>query len=64
VKPYGDARVRRALALAVDNTVPLELGISGRGNVSNNNYHVANGVHPDHTPTSPAMSAMSKRPGA
>jgi peptide/nickel transport system substrate-binding protein len=48
VKPYGDARVRRALALAVDNTVPLELGISGRGNVSNNNYHVANGVHPDH----------------
>ncbi|WP_212523229.1 ABC transporter substrate-binding protein [Actibacterium sp. MT2.3-13A] len=48
IKPYADKRVRRALALAVDNNVPLELGISGRGTVSNNNYHVANGVHPDH----------------
>lgn len=48
MKPYADKRVRRALTLAVDNSIPLELGISGRGKVSNNNYHVANGIHPDH----------------
>ncbi|MEX5728891.1 peptide/nickel transport system substrate-binding protein [Rhodovulum iodosum] len=51
--PYGDVRVRRALALAVDNSVPLELGVSGRGNVANNNYHVAPGVHPDHADIPP-----------
>jgi peptide/nickel transport system substrate-binding protein len=47
-KPYADVRVRRALALAVDNAVPLELGISGRGAESRNNFHVAPGVHPDY----------------
>ncbi|MEX5728227.1 peptide/nickel transport system substrate-binding protein [Rhodovulum iodosum] len=46
--PYADVRVRRALALAVDNAVPLELGLSNRGALSNNNYHVAPGVNPDH----------------
>ncbi len=51
MRPYEDARVRRALQLAIDNSVPLELGISGRGVVSNNNYHVAQGVHPDHADT-------------
>jgi len=46
--PYADVRVRRALALAVDNSVPLELGVSGRGEESRNNFHVAAGVHPDY----------------
>jgi peptide/nickel transport system substrate-binding protein len=50
IRPYSDVRVRQAILMAVDNTVPLELGLSGRGNVSNNNYHVAQGVHPDHAP--------------
>ncbi|TDX32672.1 ABC transporter substrate-binding protein [Rhodovulum visakhapatnamense] len=48
VRPYADVRVRRALALAIDNSVPLELGISGRGRESRNNFHVAPDVHPDY----------------
>jgi len=48
MRPYEDVRVRRALALAVDNSIPLELGISGRGQVSRNNFHVAPDVHPDY----------------
>ncbi|GAA0301696.1 ABC transporter substrate-binding protein [Rhodovulum strictum] len=48
IRPYADPRVRRALALAVDNAIALELGLAGRGQVSTNNYHVAQGVHPDH----------------
>ncbi|MBN2905219.1 MAG: ABC transporter substrate-binding protein [Rhodobacteraceae bacterium] len=52
-RPYADVRVRRALALAVDNAIPLELGISGRGIESNNNYQVAPGVHPDHAMIAP-----------
>lgn len=47
-KPYADVRVRRALALAVDNAIPLELGISGRGIQSTNNFHVAPGIHLDY----------------
>ena len=30
-KPYADVRVRRALAMAVDNAVCLELGYAGQG---------------------------------
>ena len=45
-KPYADVRVRRAIAMAVDNSVCLELGNSGRG-VTADNYHVSP-VHPDH----------------
>ncbi|ARE38288.1 Oligopeptide/dipeptide ABC transporter, periplasmic substrate-binding protein [Rhodovulum sp. P5] len=48
MKPYADVRVRRALALAVDNAVPLELGISGLGIQSRNNCHVAPGIHVDY----------------
>jgi peptide/nickel transport system substrate-binding protein len=48
MRPYADVRVRRALQLAVDPAVPLELGIGGYGTIPNNNYHVAQGVHPDH----------------
>ena len=48
VKPYGDARVRRAIAMAVDNNVLLELGINGLG-VTADNCHVGP-VHPEHDP--------------
>jgi len=46
VKPYEDARVRRALAMAVDNSVCLELGYGNRG-VPAENHHVAP-VHPEY----------------
>ena len=38
--PYADPRVRKALAMAVDNDICLELGYAGRGLVANN-HHVA-----------------------
>jgi len=44
--PYADARVRRALALAVDNAVVLELAIDGLGDVAEN-HHVSP-VHPEY----------------
>jgi peptide/nickel transport system substrate-binding protein len=48
-RPYQDARVRRALALAVDNAVLLELGYGGRGLVAQN-HHV--GIkHPEYAPS-------------
>ncbi len=50
-KPYGDARVRRALALAVDNAVCMELGISGRGDIAEN-HHVSP-VHPEYAKLPP-----------
>ncbi|UWR22846.1 ABC transporter substrate-binding protein [Sulfitobacter sp. S190] len=45
-KPYADARVRKALAMAVDNNVLLELGYGGRGIVANN-HHVGP-MHPEY----------------
>lgn len=48
---YGDARVRRALALAVDNSKVLELGYDGRG-VMGENHHVAK-VHPEYADIGP-----------
>lgn len=50
-RPYADARVRRALALAVDNAVCLELGAGGHGVVAEN-HHVAP-VQPDYAPLPP-----------
>ncbi|MFQ6551680.1 ABC transporter substrate-binding protein [Aestuariibius insulae] len=44
--PYADARVRRALAMAVDNAVCLELGYAGLGEVANN-FHVSP-IHPEY----------------
>ena len=44
-KPYTDSRVRRALAMAVDNSVCLELGISGQG-IPAENHHVSP-AHPN-----------------
>lgn len=50
--PYADARVRRALALAVDNAICLELGYSDRGQVAEN-HHVCP-IHPAYADIGPA----------
>lgn len=50
--PYADPRVRRALALAVDNSICLELGYAGRGLVADN-HHVCP-IHPDFADIGPA----------
>jgi len=44
--PYDDQRVRKALQMAVDNNVVLQLGIAGRGVVAEN-HHVAP-IHPEY----------------
>ncbi|MEL7090758.1 MAG: ABC transporter substrate-binding protein [Pseudomonadota bacterium] len=44
--PYADPRVRRALAMAVNNAVVLELGFSDNGIVAEN-HHVAP-LHPEY----------------
>ena len=44
--PYADARVRRALAMACDNSVILELGYTGLGTVAEN-HHVCP-IHPEY----------------
>ena len=51
-KPYADARVRRALAMAVDNAVCLELGYAGLGTVAAN-HHVCP-IHPEYADIGPA----------
>jgi peptide/nickel transport system substrate-binding protein len=45
-KPYADARVRRALTMAVDNSILLELGYGGRGSPAEN-HHVGP-MHPEY----------------
>jgi len=52
VQPYADKRVRQALAMAVDNSVCLELGNGNRGEVAEN-HHVA--------PLHPEYAALPKR---
>ncbi|MEO0691286.1 MAG: ABC transporter substrate-binding protein [Pseudomonadota bacterium] len=44
--PYGDVRVRRALAMAVNNESVLELGYSGLGQAAQN-HHVCP-IHPEY----------------
>lgn len=51
MKPYADARVRRALAMAVDNSVCLELGTAGLG-IPAENHHVAP-LHPEYAELPP-----------
>ena len=58
IRPYADARVRRALALAVDNQVILELGTAGQGIVAEN-HHIAP-VHPEYS----AMPPLNRDPEA
>ncbi|MEM1363274.1 MAG: ABC transporter substrate-binding protein [Pseudomonadota bacterium] len=48
IKPYADARVRRALSLAVDNEILLELGYSGLGEVADNSH--VGPMHPEYYP--------------
>lgn len=59
-QPYADARVRRALALAVSNSVCLELGYGDQGEVAEN-HHVCP-IHPEYAGlpapvTDPAQAA-------
>lgn len=58
MQPYADARVRRALALAVDNQVLLDLGQNGQGIVAEN-HHVAP-VNPEYS----EMPPISRDPEA
>lgn len=51
MRPYADARVRRALSMAVDNAICLELGYANRG-VPAENHHVAP-VHPEYAELPP-----------
>lgn len=53
VKPYADVRVRRALAMAVDNKVCLELGYNDQG-IPAENHHVAP-VHPEYAELPPPV---------
>jgi peptide/nickel transport system substrate-binding protein len=46
IVPYADVRVRRALAMAVDNKVLLELGFSSNGTVAEN--HQVAPIHPEY----------------
>ncbi|MGR3514361.1 MAG: ABC transporter substrate-binding protein [Paracoccaceae bacterium] len=46
VPPYDDVRVRKALAMAVDNAQVLELGYSGLGQAADN-HHVCP-IHPEY----------------
>jgi len=52
IRPYADAPARRALALAVDNAICLELGYDGRGSVAAN-HHVSP-IHPAYADIGPA----------
>lgn len=56
--PYADARARRALALAVDNAICLELGYDGRGSVAAN-HHVSP-IHPAYADIGPAEYAPAR----
>ena len=52
-KPYADVRVRKALQMAVDNAVCLELGYGNRG-VPAENHHCAP-VHPEYAELPPLV---------
>ncbi|KIC27269.1 ABC transporter substrate-binding protein [Leisingera sp. ANG-M6] len=50
-KPYADKRVRKAIQMAVDNSVCLELGYGGRGETAEN-HHVGP-IHPEYAELPP-----------
>ena len=52
MKPYEDVRVRRAIQLAVDNAVCLELGYAGLGVVAED-HHVCP-IHPEYADIGPS----------
>ena len=51
IRPYADKRVRRAIQMAVDNSVLLELGYGGRGTTAEN-HHVGP-KHPEYAELPP-----------
>lgn len=53
MKPYEDVRVRRALAMAIDNAKLLELGFSDNGRVAEN-HHVSP-IHPEYAELPPPV---------
>ena len=57
-KPYADAKVRRALALAVDNSKILELGVAGLG-IPAENHHVCP-IHPEYAKLPPISRDAAK----
>jgi peptide/nickel transport system substrate-binding protein len=59
-RPYEDARVRRAVQMAVSNAICLELGYGDRGEVAEN-HHVAP-IHPEYAelPPQPVDPAGAK----
>lgn len=50
---FADVRVRRAVQLAVDNAVVLDIGIGGAGEIGEN-HHVSP-LHPDYASIGPAV---------
>ncbi len=52
IRPYADKRVRKAIQMAVNNAICLELGYGGRGDVAAN--HHAAPVHPEYADIGPA----------
>lgn len=59
-RPYEDVRVRKAIQMAVDNAVCLELGLSSKGSLAEN-HHVSP-VHPEYAelPPQPFDPAAAK----
>ena len=53
MKPYEDVRVRKAIQMAVDNSVLLELGYAGRGQPAEN-HHVGP-MHPEYAELPPQV---------
>ncbi|NNF71677.1 MAG: ABC transporter substrate-binding protein, partial [Rhodobacteraceae bacterium] len=53
MRPYADKRVRKAITMAVDNSICLELGYGNRG-VPAENHHVAP-VHPEYAELPPLV---------
>lgn len=51
IQPYADVRVRRALALAIDNATCLSLGFADNGSVAEN-HHVSP-IHPEYAELPP-----------
>lgn len=56
--PYEDANVRKALAMAVDNEICLDLGYAGLGSVAEN-HHVCP-IHPEYADIGPAPHDPAK----
>jgi len=57
-KPFDDQRVRKALQLATDNTVILQLGYNNAGTVGENHHVWQN--HPEYYPLAPISRDIEK----